>query len=220
MAIMTKKNAQPSQPLSEFYMNAIVMVLLCTVGYLQYNNIQSSVLEKWDWGNSYLSTVYESCVEFYAQSSGTEEQDPEEMARLAQVKAAKREKARKIFDSISSNDDDSKDIDEDMINFDRKSFLDTYRCNPNHTYRATILRHDPFIMNIEDFFMPGESEFLRWSVINRLRRSSTFSSIVEARTSYTAFLGKAENEVVECIEKRAHGIVNIPGAMMENLQVV
>lgn len=71
--------------------------------------------------------------------------------------------------------------------------------------------------------LTGEAEHLQFISEPMMTRSIVAvegQKVSEARTSYSAFMGKKHDKVVQCIEERASKLTDTPGDNMEGLQVV
>jgi prolyl 4-hydroxylase len=99
-------------------------------------------------------------------------------------------------------------------------YLSNYQCKDN--YRVYVLNRDPTIIYLEDFLQPGEAEHMISIAKPRMQRSRVVGEVQysETRTSSSAFLEKAQDPVVACIERRASYFSNISVEATEPLQVV
>ncbi|KAJ3333520.1 putative P4H isoform 1, partial [Gonapodya sp. JEL0774] len=103
-----------------------------------------------------------------------------------------------------------------------------YVCHTSFT-SVRIVNRDPLIMYIEGFLRKGEPEWIMAMADPMLSRSSVvdvddeprekrnFSS--EFRTSSTAFLPRAGDPILRCIEARAATLTGVPVKNTEGLQV-
>lgn len=86
---------------------------------------------------------------------------------------------------------------------------------------SNISQRRSVVTEIKALVTPEERRHLIALAERRFKRSTTVDANEDpARTSFTAFIGKSEDETVERIEKRVCKLTNLPWAFLEPLQVV
>lgn len=127
--------------------------------------------------------------------------------------------------------------------FDDDAFLKSYTCNASYGYNIQMIHRDPLMMRLENFFSSEETDHLKFigyvSLVSIKLWLSNFvfccsypllhrSTVVgkdggllhQARTSSSAFLSRAHDPVVACIEQRVSALTKVPALNIEPLQVL
>lgn len=112
----------------------------------------------------------------------------------------------------------------DENNEDLSALYSSYGCPPNH-YNMIIVSRDPLIVYFENFLSPAEIKHILKIGVPKFARSTVVSDsgdkVSDYRTSFSAYLARSEDAVVQCIEQRAAFIQgNVPLHNIEPLQLV